>query len=109
MTINQLEKQQQKEVDDYWRNRAKRLTALENEQKQIVTHCIIVSPQTQSLLKKLLSEQRKAWEEMEKDELDMMRHIHTLERENLLDKEAKRKELITFLSSPADKSKDRGR
>ncbi|OQP49057.1 hypothetical protein [Niastella populi] len=109
MTLEKLVARQEREIVDYFREREKRLTSLEDDQKELVSYCSFVNPKTHTLLKNLLQEQRSAWEAMEKDDLDMLKQIHALERENLLDKQAKRDELVALLSKGKDQAKDRGR
>jgi hypothetical protein len=109
MSLEQLKKRQQKEIDYYWQCRAKRLELLERDQKEITSHCIIMNAKTNDLVKQLLAEQRQVWEEMEEDDIDMLQHVHQLEMENLLDKEAKQDQLKTMLASYSSKEKDRGR
>lgn len=109
MTLEKLEVRQQKELVEYAREYEKGRTELEKDQKELVSLCMMAEPKAHELLKNLLAEQRQAWEAMQKDELDMLKHIHTLERENFLDKEAKRNELAAKLSVTKDKGNDRGR
>jgi hypothetical protein len=109
MTLEKLEARQQKEIADYLREREKRHEALEKDQWELVNLCIGTGQKAHDMLKNLLNEQRQAWEAMERDELDMLQHIHTLEQGSFLDKQAKREELAALLSKGKEKDKDHGR
>jgi hypothetical protein len=109
MTLEKLEARHQKELKDYYIDREKRLNDLLMDQKELISNCTVVNPQTHDLLMNLLQEQRNAWEEIEQDDLNMLKHIHTLERETFLDKQAKREELADLLSRGKDSAKDHGR
>lgn len=109
MTVDKLEARQQKEIADYLHDHGKRLEALEKDQWELVNLCMVASPKAHELIKNMLNEQRLRWEAMEQDELDMLKHIHTLERESFLDHQVKRDELAALLSSGKDSAKDHSR
>ena len=109
MTLEKLEARQKKELAEYAKDYEKGSNALEKDQKELVSLCMMAGPKAHELLKSLLHEQRQAWEAMKKDDLDMLKHIHTLERENFLEKEIMREELAAKLAVDRDKEKDRGR
>jgi len=109
MTIEKMISRQQKELAEYYQYREIRLNDLLAGQNELIHSCIVVSPKTHELLKNLLQEQRQIWEAMEQEELDMLKHIHTLEREGLFDKKAKQSELAAILSGDKEKNQDRGR
>jgi hypothetical protein len=109
MKLEKLETRQQQELNDYLKEYEKGRSALENDQKELVSLCMIAGPKAHELLKNLLNEQRQAWEAMQKDELDMLKHMHFLERENFFEKQSMRGELINRLSADKVKSSDRGR
>jgi len=109
MLWNNLQVQQQKELDLYWKGRCERLAQLQKHQQKMVYNCIFVNSETHRLLKDLLAEQRLAWEEMERDELDMLLYMHDREREVHLEKEAKKKSLELLLQSGQKKDRSRSR
>lgn len=109
MTLDKLDARHQKELKEYYRDYERRLAALEKEQNELIDHCVMVNPKTHHLVKTLLQEQRNAWNETERDELDMLKHIQSLERESFLDKQAKREELAVLLSRRKSCDKDHGR
>lgn len=108
MTLEELQTEHAKDVNDYWCSREKRLAILESDQRVIICHCITDNKEAQELLKRLLAEQRLAWEKAEKDEIDDLLHIQQMEKENYLKEEAQKEKLRDLLSGKT-KPKDKGR
>jgi hypothetical protein len=81
MTWEEIKTKQQQELDEYATNRKERWNTLLQDQREIVTHCIVTHPKAYELLTCLLKDQRVAWERNEKDERDALRHAHTMEKE----------------------------
>lgn len=109
MTLEKLEARQKKELAVHLADHEKRFNVLKKNQQELVRNCIIVSPKAHSLLKSLLKEQHEAWQEMEEDDLSLLKHIHSLERESFLEKEKKMDELAALLSKATNHNKERGR
>lgn len=104
LTLKELETRHQEELAEYRRERKKRFDVLEQQQGDLLRGLIWTDTKTYSLLQKLLHEQRRGWENTEKDELDLLNHIHSLEREGLFGTQAKRNELAEKIIASKDKA-----
>lgn len=110
MNLEHLFEQHKQEVNDYWQSRAKRLFELQKSQNDVIGNYLVLDKKSRKAVDNLLTKQRQTWEQMEKDELDLLLHIQTLEKESLMkEEEQKRLRVIEMLSSKSDKDKDRGR
>jgi hypothetical protein len=109
MTLEELKRQQDDEIKDYWENRNESLLILYKDQKTIINNCDFNSPKAEELVKQILDEQHKLWEQVQKDNLDMLLHMHKLEIETLKENELKQKKFNELLSSTKGKEKDNGR
>lgn len=98
MNLDKLNANHEKERNEYWKMRAKRLAQMQRDQNQIVRHCILLNSKTHDLLKSLLNEQRREWERMENDDLDMLLHMQELEREAYLEKERTQRQLMDLVN-----------
>lgn len=109
MTLETLLEQHKQETNDYRQERAKRLFALQKSQNEILVNYTVLDKKTRKAVDKLLVMQRETWEQMEKDEYDLLIHIQSQEKEYFTEQEAKRTRLINSLNTVKDKNEDRGR
>jgi hypothetical protein len=99
MNLENLFERHKQEVNDYWHGRAKRLFELQKSQNDVISNYLVLDKKSRKAVDNLLTKQRQAWEKMEKDELNLLLHIQTLEKENRMKDEAKRLRLIQLLTA----------
>ncbi|OQP60341.1 hypothetical protein A3860_33725 [Niastella vici] len=109
MTLEKLLEQHNQETNDYRQERARRLLALQKSQNEILVNYTVLNKKTRKVVDALLTKQRETWEQMEKDEYDLLVHVQSQEKEFLMEQEKKRQRIADSLTSAKDKSKDRGR
>jgi hypothetical protein len=109
MKLEKLSERHEQEINAYRQDRAKRLFELQKSQSEIIGNCLVLDKKTRKTVDNLLTKQRQTWEKMEKDELDLLLHIQSMEKESLMKDEEKRLRLIEMLTPKSDKDKDRGR
>lgn len=109
MKLENLLERHMQETDDYRQERAKRLFELQKSQHQILVNYTVLDKKTRKAVDDLLIKQRQTWEKMEKDELDLLKHIQSQEKEGIMKEEAKRAHIIAMLTPDPDKSKDKDR
>ena len=107
MTLEELEARHLEELADYHRERKKRFDSLEQQQKDLLGGLTWTDTRAHSILQKLLQEQRQGWEAVEKDELDLLSHLHSLERESFFEKQTKRNEMAEKIVTSRNKINDR--
>jgi hypothetical protein len=109
MNLENLLERHKQEINDYWQNRAKRLFELQKSQNDVIGNYLVLDKKSRKAVDNLLTKQRQTWEQVEKDELDLLLHIQSLEKQSLMKEEEKRLRVIEMLASKSDKDKDRGR
>lgn len=80
----------EKERADFWRQRAKSLARLQNDQKMILLDCLIIGEEGHMLLLKLFAHQYVQWEQDQLDKLAQLGMAQEVERQQFIRFEKKR-------------------
>jgi hypothetical protein len=109
MTVEQLKAEQESELSEYWRQRAIRSAALEQDQQDMLKQFTAATEKGRVMLKNVLLEQREAWERSEQEELDLIRHAHVLQREAFEKERIDKLSLTRLLQGHTRQENDGGR
>ena len=109
MTLEKLQKRQEKELIEFQAAWAERTNTLDKEQNEFMNLCNEISPQGNEMLQRLLIGQKKALQDLEKDEFDMLSHLHSLERQNFFEQQHDQDLMVQRLNERIAERNDRGR
>jgi len=80
----------EKELADFWRQRAQSLARLQNNQKMILHDCLIIGHEGHDLLLKLFDWHREQWEQIQIEKLSQLGITQEIERQQFIHFETKR-------------------
>lgn len=106
-TLIELDIRHLEELADFQRERNQKKEALEQQQRDFIRGVICLDSKAETTLQNLLFKERQVLETEIGDDMGLLRHIHALERENLLEKLAKRDELAKRIVAGKNKTNAR--
>lgn len=103
--------QQQEELRGLAELRETRKAQMQKDQRELMKHCRFTGNKGRDLIRRFFNQQYQEWLKNEQDDLDRLKFAHQEEMGALTEKQAKRDNIVSFLSSNFghESARNRGR